>query len=113
MRSVVGRNLVRLMKHHYPDSPNRPKALSKDAGVSLSTVQRVIDGETGATIDLIEALAGAFDLSVYQLLIPELDVGNPQVVSGAMAAEKSLYRRYQQAKLGRFGTNEKRNQKDN
>lgn len=106
MRVVLAENVQRLMDIHYPDSRNRPKALAKDAGVSLSTVQRILgqQGGTGATLDNIEAVANAFELSAYQILIPELDTHNPQVVAGATAAEKRLYRRYQQGKMGREPT---------
>lgn len=72
---------------------------AKAAGVSLSTVQRILKEESGATLDNIEALAAAFDLSAYQLLIPELSPANPQLVAEATAAEKRLYRRWQQARL--------------
>lgn len=98
-RSILAQNLSVLIEHRYSGSANRPMQTAKAAGVSLSTVQRILKEESGATLDNIEALAAAFDLSAYQLLIPELSPANPQLVAEATAAEKRLYRRWQQAKL--------------
>lgn len=94
MRTILAGNVSRLMDHQYRDSSNRPMALAKDAGVSLSTIQRVLSKESGATLDNIEAIAAAFDVSVYQLLIPSLDILNPQVVQGAMKNEERMYRQW-------------------
>jgi AraC-like DNA-binding protein len=92
MREVLADNLRRLMDHHYRESTNRPKTLAKDAGVSLSTVQRILARETGATLDNIESLAGVFHLSAYQILVPMLDAKNPQLIKGATVDEQRLYR---------------------
>lgn len=94
MRAVVSNNVRLLLAKHYPLSTNRTKALAVDAGVSLSTVQRVVAGEVGASVDVLEQIANVFQLSVYQLLVPSLDVDNPQIVHGALAEEQRLYRAY-------------------
>jgi hypothetical protein len=70
MREVLAQNINRLMEQRYQSSSNRPLALSKDAGVSLSSVQRTLSRETGASIDTVEAFARVFGLSAYQLLMP-------------------------------------------
>lgn len=97
MREIVAANLKRLMDHHMAGNPNKPKTLAGKARLSLSTVQRIVGCKTGATLDNLEALAEAFDLSVYQLLIPDLDVGNPQIVTGAMEAERRAYKAWRKA----------------
>lgn len=94
MRHILAVNVARLMEVHYAAYSNRPKQLAKDAHVSLSTVQRIVAGSTGANLDGIEAIANAFDLSAYQLLIPNLDPANAQVVHGATKEEERLYRRW-------------------
>lgn len=96
MREVLALNITNLMQQHYRDSPNKPLKLAKEAGVSLSTVQRLINKETGATLDNIEAIAAAFQLSAYQLLLPALEAKNPQVVRGATKDEERLYRLWKQ-----------------
>ncbi len=45
-------------------------------------------------MDNIEAVAEVFELSVYQILIPALDIGNPQIVQGAMKNEERMYRQW-------------------
>ena len=107
MRQVLALNVAQLMELHYKLSTNRPRALARDAGVSLSTVQRILSAQTGASLDNVEAVAAAFQLSAYQLLIPNLHPDNPQVVHGATKDEERLYRRWKQtgtvgAETGRF-----------
>jgi hypothetical protein len=104
MRSVLAENVGKLMARAYKGESNRPKALSIDAGVSLSTVQRIIACETGATLDNIEQIAAVFDLSTYQILLPGLNIESAPVVPGALQAEKTRYRRWQQQ--GRTGKKE-------
>lgn len=55
-------------------------------------------GKTGATLDNIESIAEAFDLSVYQILLPSLDVNNPQIVKGASKTEQLAYRGWRRHK---------------
>lgn len=107
MRVVLARNVRKLMDLHFRESTNRPKSLALAAHVSLSTVQRILSAETGATVDNIEAVASAFQMSAYQLLIPEVNAGNPQIVHGATKDEERLYRRWKQmgmvgAETGKF-----------
>ena len=97
MRVVVGANVARLLDHHYSHLPNvtaRVKELAKDSGIGHGTVQRIMDRKVGASLDNIEALANAFSVSVYQLMLPSLDVRNPQVVKGATEEEKRMYSRW-------------------
>lgn len=70
MREVLAQNVNRMMEQRYRESSNRPMALAKDAGVSLSTVQRTLSREAGASIDTVESFAKVFGLSAYQMLVP-------------------------------------------
>lgn len=99
MRTVLADNVKRLMDAHFRDKPNRPKSLAAAAGVSLSTVQRVIESKTGASLDNIEAIAGVFHLSAYQILVPNLDIENPAIIKGATQEEQRLYRNYAKSRL--------------
>lgn len=97
MRHVLAENVAGLMALHFKESRNRPKALSVRAGVSLSTVQRVLGAKTGASLDNIEAIAEVFDLSAYQLLIPALEIARPQTVQGAMKNEERMFRQWKKS----------------
>jgi len=85
------------MERHFKESRNQPKALATASGMSLSQIQRILKPEIGTSVDQLEALAAVFQLSTYQLLIPDLDVGNEQVVHGATKAEERLYRQWKKA----------------
>ncbi len=99
MRAVFAENVQNLMDSHFKDNPNRPMKLSKESGVSLSTVQRILAQKVGASLDNIESIAEVFDLSVYQIMLAGLDIKNPQVVTGAVKNEKVMYRRWQQSRI--------------
>lgn len=98
-RSILAANLRALIDIKYASASNKPKAVSADSGIALSTVQRILDKDVGPSLDNIEALAGVFDLTVYQLLIPELNAKNPQIVKGATKAEERMYRNWKAADL--------------
>lgn len=110
MRHIVAENVRGLMDLRFRESRNRPKALSEATGpagegrLSLSTVQRILDEETGASLDNLEAIADALDVSLYQLLIPALDVGNPQIVQGAVKNEERMYKQWRRGAVdtGKF-----------
>lgn len=91
MRAVLGANVRSLADHVFSASPDRIRELVRHSGVSRAQVYRILSGDTGATIDIIEQLALALDVQVYQLLVPNLDPDNPQVIKGASAAERQLY----------------------
>lgn len=100
MREVLADNIRRLMEHHFASSSNKPRLLATKARVSLSTVQRLLSRETGATLDNVESIAEVFHLSSYQILVPMLDVANPQLIKGATLSEQRFYRSLQQSKSG-------------
>lgn len=65
---ALAANVKSLMDMAYAESRNRPKDLAKNAGISLSSVQCAISGETAPTLDTLEALAHVFDLSIGELV---------------------------------------------
>lgn len=100
-RQVLARNVARLLDYHYAHLPNvtqRQRDLAKDSGVGFGTIQRMMKGEVGSSIDNIEAVGLALQVSVYQLVLSTLDVKNPQVVKGASEDEQRLYRLWRQGK---------------
>lgn len=101
MREVVAQNVRQLVDRHYADVPNKPRRLAADVGVSLSTAQRILSADVGASLDTLEAIANIFELSVYQLVLPNLDTENPQIVSGASSAERSMYARFKRGHIDR------------
>ena len=71
----------------------RASADGADDQIAKSTVQRIMEKEASATLEQLEKIARALELSPYQLLIPDLHPTNPQVVAGATLEEQALYRK--------------------
>lgn len=97
MRHILAANVKSLMDLHFREQGDRPKALAAEAGVSKSTVQRILQAELGASLDNIEAIASALHASAYQMLIPNLNPSNPQVVQGATKDEERMFRQWRKA----------------
>ena len=73
-QAVLAENLMRL-RH-----ANRftQKQLAKKAGLGEGTIHRASDGkQSAATLETIEALAEAFNLEPWQLLVPDLNPESP------------------------------------
>lgn len=67
-RAVVADNVQGLMDSLYAGNPNKVKALAIDSGLSLSTVQRILNKEVGASVDNLESLAKSLGCSVGDLV---------------------------------------------
>lgn len=78
LKTTLGANLRSLMKvtHEY----GSPAKLAKKIGTSKSTVERIRNGSVACQIDTLEAIAAAFDLQPWQLLIDELEPNNPPML---------------------------------
>jgi transcriptional regulator with XRE-family HTH domain len=70
MRQVLAENVRASMEREFAVAANKPKELARAAGVTLSTVQRVLEADVGASIDNIESIAKALRSSAYDLLRP-------------------------------------------
>lgn len=66
--------------------------LGKLAGVDQKTIWRIRKQEQSPTLDKLSAIASAFGLEVWQILIPGLDPSNPPVFVMS-STEQSLYNR--------------------
>lgn len=102
MEKILAANLAALMAAH------RKKALGTQTGVARATagavnqrtIGRILKGEHKAQIDTLEALAEAFGVEPYQLLVPGLNPRNPQVLRSLSPAEENLYRALDEARKG-------------
>jgi transcriptional regulator with XRE-family HTH domain len=99
LRIVIAENVRRRAEQVFIGATNMPVAIrmaTADADserMAKSNIQKVIAGKTSITLEQLDALARALDLSPYQLLIPSLDAKNPQLAKGATQDEQELYRR--------------------
>lgn len=69
-------------------------------GVDQTTVSRILRAEHRVQIDTLEAIAAAYELEPYQLLVPGLDPKNPQILRALSPEEENLYRALELARKG-------------
>lgn len=75
LRRLIAENVQHLMERHYPLTRYRIKSqqqrhLAQDAGVSWSSIQRMLDPEEGKAIDTLADVAVAFNIPPSELLRP-------------------------------------------
>lgn len=68
LKRVFAENVRELMELRFEHSTNKPMAMAKTVGITLSSVQRVIGGETAPTLDTVEAIAEKLKVEVITLL---------------------------------------------
>lgn len=99
LRGVIAKNVSHRARVMFPLSKNLVADIRAASGttdserMARSHIQRIMKAETSASLEQLEGLARALDLSAYQLLIHDLDPRNPQVVRGAAPGEEAAYRK--------------------
>ena len=86
--SVLSTNLKALMQ--ASEDLRSQAALGKKCGIDQRTVGRILNEEHSPQLKQIEAIANAFGLLPWQLLVPDLDPKNPPVCKHTRV-EKGLY----------------------
>lgn len=67
-REIIAANVKRLMEQQFAHSTNKPAALAKRIGTSESTVQRVLSGDVGITVDVLAQVANGLRCEPADLL---------------------------------------------
>lgn len=87
---VLAANIKRLQDAN-PGLDSSTK-LGKRAGIGQRTAARVMaGGQVSTGLDVIESIAKAFDLEVWQILVPNLDPSNLPVICNPNGREKAFY----------------------
>lgn len=68
-KSYLWDNLCALMRVDNPSVD----AVQRKTKVGRGTIQRIKEGQTSVGLDNLDRIASAFQVSVWQLLVPELD----------------------------------------
>lgn len=91
------------MAFHKHESPT---VASKAVGISQQQIDRILKGQK-VRVDTLENLARGYGLEPYQMLVPNLDPGNPQVLRLLGPAEEKVYKAMKDAMdaLGKKATN--------
>lgn len=88
---IVAANVARLLAASY--GPRTQKDLRARAGIAQSTVSRILRGNQGAGIDVVEQIAHAYGLEAWQLMVPGFDPANPPILRSMSEQETQLYER--------------------
>lgn len=94
---VIAENLRHLLDHRALGVPAAAKLL----GVKPFQVRRLLTGEHAMTIRTLDLLARKFGFEPYQLLIPGLNPGNPQILRALSPSEERLYQALDEARRNR------------
>ena len=91
--AVVAANLQRLMDHEKDRKRSlwTDKAVGKASSLGHGTVYRTRKGSHAIKIDNLQAIADAFGLKAWQLLIPGLEPDNPPMIKSISPTEAKLY----------------------
>ncbi len=87
-RQSLIRNLRYLMKREKLSE----ESLAKKAGVAQKTVNKILNGLSAPTLDTLDRIAGAFGLTSWHLIIPNL----PDELISSPSIER-LYKSYSEA----------------
>jgi len=99
---VLGVNVSALMAASAP-KPDAPKGgtdlssnpkLAKKTKLGTGTISRLRNGSVNANLETLEAIAKAFDVEPWQLLVPMMDPNNAPVLQAAGDSERELYKQF-------------------
>lgn len=90
-RQVLWANLVALMQCRWgAENLNR---LAREAGIGPATAARIKGQQTSVGLEVIDAVAQAFSLEAWQLLVPGLDPLHLPTLLPMSEAELAFYER--------------------
>ena len=104
VEQILAENLAALMRVDPKFDTQQKVAAATHGAINQTTVGRILRRRHKVTIATLSALARAFDLEPYQLLIYGLDAKNPQVLRSLSPAEERLYRALEEARTPDKGT---------
>jgi hypothetical protein len=97
LAAVLAANIKELMKHSlYRERLGSNPKLGSATKLGSSAIHRVRAGHN-ATLETLEALAKAFDLEPWQLLVPINDPKNPPALKTLSEAEVAFYAKIDEA----------------
>ena len=91
---VIANNLERILTARALDTAGAAKVM----GVTTFQMTRLLSGEHAVTLRTLDRIAAAFGYEPYQLLVPDLNAGNPQILRVLSAAEERLYKALEEAR---------------
>ena len=101
---ILWQNVKALMIQKYgKENLNRTNidstAHNKDMAISLGSLQRIKAQNTATGLEVIDKLAYFFEVSSWQLLVPNMNPSNLPVLMTPSEIEQELYRRMKFSEL--------------
>lgn len=90
LRKQVAANLSRLMAAYVDMQLGTPAKVAEKAGIGRNTVKRALDGASGCTLETLEAIAGAFPVEPWQLLVPGIKPSVMPLLAKPDASQKEF-----------------------
>lgn len=84
-------NLEALMSA-TPELKSNPK-LAQKTGLSTASISRLRNAQGNANLETLEAIAHAFHMEPWQLLVPHMEPRNPPALQPLTEQERRLYER--------------------
>lgn len=103
MEQILAANLGALMKASSDlrtQAAVSAAAARAGAKIDQKTVSRILNAQVAVQIDTLQALAAAFGVEPYQMLVPGLNPRNPQVLRVLSPTEERLYKALEDARRG-------------
>lgn len=91
IQQVVAENVKRLKNESK--SLGTVKQIAKRARIGEGSVHRILHGQVACAIDTLDAVAVAYGLQAWQLLIPDIDPQNPPTLRTIGPREDEFMRR--------------------
>ena len=93
--ATLWQNVEALMVKRF-GKPNI-KGFAAHCGVGVGTVQRIQAQQTSVGLEVLDKIAGKFDLAAWQLLVPGFDPENAPTLQPVNQKERALYDKIMQA----------------
>jgi transcriptional regulator with XRE-family HTH domain len=101
VEKILAENVRALMDANKMTLGTQPKVAKATKGkLDQTTIGRVLAAKHRVQIDTLQALAEAFNLEPYQLLIPDLDAKNPQAMRSLSQTDERIFKVLDEARRG-------------
>jgi transcriptional regulator with XRE-family HTH domain len=100
---IFANNVQALMDAEHP--PLKQPALAKNAKMHQRTLNRILNLENSPTLENMVKIATGLGVSLWQLLVPNLDARNLPALAPVSEKERQLWATIRQAaqELGQYG----------
>lgn len=90
-KAVLWRSVEALMRKHY--GKENLTRLSKECKFGPATASRLKEAKTSVGLEVIDKIAGNFNVQPWELLVPSFDPSNRPTLAPVSEQERKLYER--------------------